>query len=146
VVSVTEKAHVMRQVRTGKANVSEPLLMCRKRSGGTKTGVQLLPREEPGGYLLTALVVSGMKVARARFRRQCGTRERLAPMPLAGCWTGWRKGEAQAAETVRARVPMRGRRADRLVVVMTPGNAGRAKGTDCPGSFDDQPAVPGGVG
>ena len=47
-VSVTEKAHVMRQVRTGKANVSEPLLTCRKRSGDTKTGVQLLPREEPG--------------------------------------------------------------------------------------------------
>src|SRR5205823_7836907 len=99
-----------------------------------------------GGYLLTALVVSGMKVARARFRRQCGTRERLAPMPLAGCWTGWRKGEAQAAETVRARVPMRGRRADRLVVVRTPGNAGRAKGTGRPGSFDDQPAMAGGAG
>ena len=80
-VSVTEKAHEMRQVRTGKANVSEPLLKCRKRSDDIETGVQLLPREEPGGYLSTALVVSGMKVARARFRRQCGTRERLAPMP-----------------------------------------------------------------
>ena len=105
-----------------------------------------MPREEPGGYLLTALVVSGMKVARARFRRQCGTRERLAPMRPAGCWAGRREGEAQAAETVRARVPMRGRRADRLVVVMTPGNAGRAKGTGCPGSFSGQPAVPGGAG
>ena len=145
-VSVTEKAHEMCQVRTGKANVSEPLLTCRKRMDDIRTGVQLLPREEPGGYLFTALVVSGMKVARARFRRQCGTRERLAPMPLAGCWTGRRKGEARAAETVRVRVPMRGRRADRLVVVMTPGNAGRAKGTGCPGSFDDQPAGPGGVG
>ncbi len=143
---MAEKAHKMCQVRTGKANVSEPLLTCRKRSGDIETGVQLLPRDEPGRYLLTALVVSGMKVARARFRRQCGTRERLAPMPLARCWAGRRKGEAQAAETVRARVPMRGRRADRLVVVMTPGNAGRAKGTGCPGLFDDQPAVPGGVG
>ena len=145
-VSVTEKAHVMRQVRTGKANVSEPLLTCRKRSGDTKTGVQLLPRDKSGGCLLIGQMVSGMKVARARVRRQCGTRERLAPMPLAGCWTGWRKGEAQAAETVRARVPVRGRRADRLVVVRTPGNAGRAKGTGRPGSFDDQPALPGGVG
>ena len=143
---MTEKAHVMRQVRTGKANVSEPLLTCRKRSGDIETRVQLLPWDKSGRCLLTALVVSGMKVARARFRRQCGTRERLAPMPLAGCWTGWRKGEAQAAETVRARVPMRGRRADRLVVVRTPGNAGRAKGTGRPGSFDDQPARPGGVG
>ena len=145
-VSVTEKAHKMCQVGTEKANVSEPLMKCRKRSDDIETGVQLLPREEPGGYLLTALVVSGMKVARARFRRQCGTRERLAPMSLVRCWTGRRKGEARAAETVRVRVPMRGRRADRLVVVMTPGNAGRAKGTGRPGSFDDQPAVPGGVG
>ncbi len=145
-VSVTEKAHEMRQVRTGKANVSEPLLTCRKRIDDIKTRVQLLPWEKSGGCLSIGQAVSGMKVARARFRLQCGTRERLAPMPLAGCWTGWREGEAQAAETVRARVPMRGRRADRLVVVMTPGNAGRAKGTGCPRSFDDQPAVPGGVG
>jgi hypothetical protein len=143
---VTEKAHKMCQVRTGKANVSEPLLTCRKRIGDIETGVQLLPREEPGGYLLTALAVSGMKVARARFRRQCGTRERLAPILSARCWTGRREGVAQAAETVRARVPMRGRRADRLVIVMTPGNAGRAKGTGCPGSLDDQLARPGGVG
>lgn len=145
-VSVTEKAHKMCQVRTGKANVSEPLLTCRKRIDDIETRVQLLPWDESGGCLFTGQVVSGMKVARARFRLQCGTRERLAPMSLAGCWAGWREGEAQAAETVRARVPMRGRRADRLVVVMTPGNAGRAKGTGCPGLFDDQPAVPGGVG
>ncbi len=145
-VSVTEKAHKMCQVRTGKANVSEPLLTCRKRIDDIETGVQLLPWDRSGGCLFTGQMVSGMKVARARFRRQCGTRERLAPMSLVRCWTGRRKGEARAAETVRVRVPMRGRRADRLVVVMTPGNAGRAKGTGRPGSFDDQPAVPGGVG
>src|SRR2546430_16984623 len=99
----------MRQVRTGKANVSEPLLTCRKRSGDTRTGVQLLPREKPGGYLLNALAVSGMKVARARFRRQCGTRERLAPIPLAGSWTGWGKVAGKAADSVRCRTPMRRR-------------------------------------
>jgi hypothetical protein len=144
---VTEKAHKMRQVRTEKANVSEPLLKCRKRSDDIKTGVQLLPWDEPGGCLFIGLVVSGMKVARVRFRRWCGTWERLAPILLAGCWTGRREGESQAAETVRGRVPMRGRRADRLVVVMKPGNAGGAKGTGCPGSFGDQPAmVLGGVG
>src|SRR5215471_13669056 len=136
----------MCQVRTGKANVSEPLLMCRKRSGDIETGVQLLRWDKSGGCLLIGQMVSGMKVARARFRRQCGTRERLAPMPSARCWAGRREGEAQAAGTVRARVLMRGRRADRLVVGMTPGNAGRAKGTGCPGSFDDRPAVPVGVG
>ena len=145
-VSVTEKAHVMRQVRTEKANASEPLLNCRKRSDGIKTGVQLLPREESGGYLSTALVVSGTKVARARFRLRCGTWERLAPILLAGCWTGWREGEPQAAETVRGGVPTRGRRADHLVVAVMPGNAGGAKEMGCPGSFVDQPAWPGGVG
>ena len=146
VVSVTEKAHEMRQVRTGKANVSEPLLTCRKRSGDTRTGVQLLPREEPGGYLLTALVVSGMKVARARFRHQHGTWEPVAPLALAGCWAGQPKGVPQAAETARGRVPVRGTGADRLVVAVRPGNAGGAKGTGCPGSPVGQPAVPGGAG
>ena len=79
-VSVTEKAHKMCQVRTGKANVSEPLLTCRKRIGDIRTGVQLLPRDKSGGSLSTGQVVSGTKVARARFRRWCGTWERLAPM------------------------------------------------------------------
>jgi hypothetical protein len=126
--------------------VSEPLTNCRKRSDDIKTRVQLLPWDEPGGYLLTALVVSGMKVARARFRLQCGTWERLAPIWSAACWSGWREGDPQAAETVRGGVPMRGRRADRLVVAEMPGNAGGAKGTGCPGSFDDQPQWAGGVG
>jgi hypothetical protein len=106
----------MRQVGAEKANVSEPLMKCRKRSDDIKTGVQLLPRDEPGGYLSTALVVSGTKVARARFRLRCGTWERLAPLLSAGCWAGRREGEPQAAETVRGGVPMWGRRADRLVV------------------------------
>ena len=145
-VSVTEKAHEMCQVGTEKANESEPLMKCRKRIDDIETGVQLLPREEPGGYLSTALVVSGIKVARARFRRWCGTWERLAPIGPVVCWSGRREGAPQAAETVRGRVPMRGRRADRLVVAMKPGNAGGAKGTGCPGSLDGQPAWPGGVG
>src|SRR5215831_14189813 len=72
----------MWQVRTGKANVSEPLLMCRKRSGDIETRVQLLLWDESGGCLLIGQMMSGTKVARARFRRQCGTRERLAPMPF----------------------------------------------------------------
>jgi hypothetical protein len=99
-----------------------------------------LLRDEPGGYLSTALVVSGIEVARARFRRWCGTWERLAPILSAGCWTGRREGELQAAETVRGGVPKWGRRADRLVVALKPGNAGGAKGTGCPGSFGGQPA------
>jgi hypothetical protein len=44
VVSVAEKAHVMRQVRSGKASVNEPLLERRRRRGVIKTGVQSLVR------------------------------------------------------------------------------------------------------
>jgi hypothetical protein len=146
VVSVTEKAYLICQVRTEKANGSEPLLKCRKRSDDIKTRVQLLPWDKSGGCLFIGQVVSGMKVARARFRRQCGTWERLAPIQSAACWSGRREGEPQVAETMRGGVPMRGRRADRLVVAMMPGNAGGAKGTGCPGSFGDQPVSPGGVG
>ena len=123
--------------------MSEPLMKCRKRSDDIKTGVQLLPRDEPGGYLSTALVVSGTKVARARFRLRCGTWERLAPLLSAGCWAGRREGEPQAAETVRGGVPMWGRRADRLVVAVKPGNAGGAKGTDRLGLLGGQPVLPG---
>jgi hypothetical protein len=73
VVSVAEKAHEMCQVGTGKANASEPLRKCRKRIDDIETRVQLLPWDEPGGCLLIGQVVSGTKVARARFRRRCGT-------------------------------------------------------------------------
>jgi hypothetical protein len=137
-------------VRAEKANVSEPLMRCRKRSGDIETGVGILPRDESGGCLLTGQVVSGMKVARARFRRQHGTWEPVALVVSDGCWTGWPKGAPQAAETVRGRVPVRGTGADRLVVAVMPGNAGGAKGPGCPGPFGGQPAGqptgPGGTG
>ena len=103
-------------------------------------------RDEPGGYLLTALVVTGVKVARARFRHWHGTCEPVAPMVLAGCWAGRSKGVPQAAETARGRVPVRGTGADRLVVAVRPGNAGGAKGTGRLGSLGGQPAWPGGAG
>lgn len=60
--------------------MSEPPTRCRKSIGDIKTGARLQSRDEPRGYLLTALVVSGIEVARARFRPWCGTWERLAPM------------------------------------------------------------------
>ena len=144
-VSVTEKAHEMCQVGTEKANESEPLMKCRKRIDDIETGVQLLPREEPGGYLSTALVVSGIKVARAQFRHRHGTWEPVAPIQRSGCWVGPREGAPQAAETARGGVPMRGTGTDRLVLAVMPGNAGGAKGTGCLGSFGGQPVCPGGV-
>jgi hypothetical protein len=133
-------------VRAEKANVSEPLMTCRNSIDDIETRVLLLPWDEPGGCLLIGLVVSGTEVARARFRLQRETWETLAPIRPAGCWTDWREGEPQTAETVRGGVPMRGREADRPVVVVKPGNADGAKGTGRPGSFGDQLGLPGGVG
>ena len=141
--SVAEKAHRrVRQVRARKASASKPLMKCRKRSDGVKTGVLLLPRDESGGNLPTAQAVPGMKVARAWLRLRCGTWEPVAPLPAL---TGWvvpgrcREGEPRAEETARGRVPMRGTGADRSVVAMNPGNAGGAKGAGCPGFLGGQP-------
>jgi hypothetical protein len=104
-----------------------------------------LPRDESGGCLLTGQVVTGVKVARVQIRHRHGTWEPVASAVPVGCWAGRSKGVPQAAETVRGRVPVRGTGADRLVVAVRPGNAGRAKGTGCPGSFGGQPAGPGGA-
>jgi hypothetical protein len=125
--------------------VSEPLLKRRKRSDVIETGVQSLPRDEPGGCLLIGQVMTGVKVARAQVRRRHGTWEPVAPAVSAGCWSGRPKGAPQAAETARGRVPVRGTGADRLVVAVRPGNAGGAKGTGCPGSLGGQPECPGGA-
>ena len=113
--------------------MSEPLRKRRKRSDVIKTGVQSLPRDEPGGCLLTGQVVTGVKVARARFRHRHGTWEPVAPMRAGRVLGRPAKGAPQAAETARGRVPMRGTGADRLVVAVRPGNAGGAKGTGRPG-------------
>jgi hypothetical protein len=121
-------------------------MTCGKRIDDIETRVQLLLWDKPGGCLFIGLAVSGTEVARVRFRLQHGTWETLAPIGLAGCWTGWREGELQAAETARGRVPMRGREADRPVVAVMPGNAGGAKGMGRPGSFGGQLGLPGGAG
>ena len=132
-------------MRAEKANVSEPLRKRRKRIDVIETGVQLLPRDEPGGGLLTGQVVTGVEVARARFRRRHGTWELSPQRCRDGCWTDRPKGAPQAADTARGRVPVRGTGADRLVVAVRPGNAGGAKGPGCPGSLGGQPAWPGGA-
>lgn len=84
---------------TVKASESEPLMTCRNSLVDIETGVEKLLRDESGGYLLTARVVSGMKVARARFRLWCGTWEPVAPMSWPVDRLG--KGDPQAAVTVR---------------------------------------------
>ncbi len=62
-----------------KASASKPLMRRRKRIGDIETGVESLPRDEPGGCLLIGQVVSGVKVARAWSGLSCGTREPVAP-------------------------------------------------------------------
>lgn len=117
-------------------------MTCRKHKDDIKTGGRLRPRDEPGGNLFTAQVVSGVEAARAWFGLWYGTWEPVVSIPRSGGMALWsQKGDPQAEETVRGRVPMRGTGADRLVVAMRPGNAGGAKGTDHPGLFDGQPQL-----
>jgi len=68
------------QVRTVESNASEPLMTCRKRRDGVKTGGESLLREKSGGNLFTAQAASGMKAARTRSRLLCGTWEPVTPM------------------------------------------------------------------
>jgi len=82
--------HRVGQVWITKASESEPLMRRRKRIGDIETGVELLPRDEPGGCLLIGQVVSGVKVARAWSGLSCGTREPVAP-------TGWSASGAVVA-------------------------------------------------
>ncbi len=70
----------MRQVWIEKVSVSEPLMKCRNRINDIETGITGLSRDEPGGRLFTAQVVSGTKAARARSWLWYGTWEPVAPM------------------------------------------------------------------
>jgi len=63
VVSVQEKARRTRQVRVKETSASEPLMTCRKRRDGVKTGWASLTQDKPGGDLFTGQAASGIKVA-----------------------------------------------------------------------------------
>ena len=67
VVSVTEKVQEMHQVRTRKANTSEPPFTCRNRLDGIETGEVMLPQDEFGGCLLTGQAAPGIEAASAWF-------------------------------------------------------------------------------
>ena len=78
-----------------------------------------MPREEPGGYLSTALAVARHKGGASPVQalvRNVGTPRHDSPGRRVDVGRG--KGELQAVIAVRGRVPMRGRGADRLVVVV----------------------------
>jgi len=49
VVSVREKAHLMRQVGTGKTSASDPLMKCRNNTGGIRTRAEIRSWDKPGG-------------------------------------------------------------------------------------------------
>src|SRR5215213_7465338 len=109
----------------------------------SKPGDDHLSRDEPGGNLLTAQVVSGMEAARAQLGLWYGTWEPVAPIrrPVTGLVRAGRsrEGGLQAAGTARGRVPMRGTGTDQLVVAVMPGNAGGAKGLGHSGMSGGQP-------
>lgn len=141
-VSSCGKGAFRRQVGTGKASGSEPLVTGRNSIDGIESRVLLLPCDKSGGYLPTGQMVPGQKMARARFRLQCETWEILAPI-LSVVVGGREEGGPQTAESVRGRVPLRGRKSDHPVIVLKPGNSGGAKGMDCSGSLLGQPDLSG---
>jgi hypothetical protein len=96
VVSVEEKAHVMRQVGIGKASVSEPLLTCREVEVTSKPGRSAVVRDEPGGCPLIGQVVSGTKVARARSAASAWNLGRQVAT-LSERAADWRSGSARGS-------------------------------------------------
>jgi hypothetical protein len=102
VVSVEEKAHVMRQVGTGKASASEPLMTCRNKkmtskperlngAGMSLAGARLLARWCPAWRRRE----SGLRLLHETWEGECRYGRR-AP----GWW--WRReGARRAAETAR---------------------------------------------
>jgi hypothetical protein len=64
VVSVEEKPRLRSwQVWIKEMSASEPLMRCRQFKNDVKTGVLPVSQDKPRGYLLTAWVASGIKVA-----------------------------------------------------------------------------------
>jgi hypothetical protein len=97
VVSVEEKAHVMRQVGIGKASESEPLLTCREVGMTSKPGRPTGVRDEPGGCPPIGQAVSGMKAARARSAasaRNLGRQASTLSGWVTARWPGAARGSA----------------------------------------------------
>ena len=129
-----EKAGRTRQVRAGKANVSEPPMMCRKRMDAIETRLQSLAWDEARGE--PADCPSGD-------RHEGGASPAQALVRNVGTYRPDAKGELRVAAPRRGRVPMRGEGADGPVVATKAGNAGGAKGLSDPPSGMGQPATGG---
>jgi len=111
------------QVWSGKANVSEPLMTCRKHIDAVETGVQPLPRD----------VARGIPVfCPGGGRHEGGASPVQALVRNVGTCRSDAKGEPASGRPTRGRVPMRSGGADRRVVVQKSGNADGAKASTCP--------------
>jgi hypothetical protein len=110
-------------VWTGKANVSEPPMKCRKRRDAVETRVQSLLWEGAWG---TPVSCPGGG------RHEGGASPVQALVRNVGTYRSDAKGEPASGRPTRGRVPMRGGGADRRVVAKKPGNAGGAKASACP--------------
>jgi len=125
--------------------VSEPLKTCRNklqwRQNRGKTWAPGQVWGEPADCPDGVRHVGGASLIWAS-ARNVGT---CRPDTVASLLGRRREGVPQAVNAVRGRVPSRGTGADRLVVVMKPGNAGGAKGTGHLGLLGGQPAWPGGA-
>src|SRR5690606_31077443 len=113
----------LHQVRSGKANVSEPPMTCRKRRDTVETRVQSLPWDVARG---TPVSCPGGG------RHEGGASPNQALVRNVGTCRSDAKGEPASGRPTRGRVPMRSGGADRCVVVLKPGNAGGAKASACP--------------
>lgn len=116
-----EKAGQTRQVRVGKANVSEPLMKCRKRMVVIETKLQSLAWDKARGVPV---------YCPSDDRHEGGASPAQALVRNVGTCRLDAKGELRVADPRGGRVPMRGAGADGSVVAKKPGNAGRAKGSN----------------
>ena len=117
-------------MRTRKANVSEPLMTCRKRRDVIETRLQSLAWDK----------VWGIPVYCPDGGRQKGGASLVqAFMRNVGTWRSDAKGDARGEAPRRVRVPMRSAGADQPVVAMRLGNASLAKGLNGPALGTRQP-------
>ena len=108
VVSVAAKGGTRsRQVRSGEASESEPLMTCRNALYDVKTGGATFSRDQLGG---------GPETCPSGIRHIGGAKPDQAFVWNVRTCRPDAKGEAQVAETARARVPMRGTGAEWPVV------------------------------
>jgi len=112
-----------RQVRTWKANASEPLMRRRKGMTVIETRGRMNPWDQAR---------KGPAYGPGDDRRRGGASHVQAPVWNVGTERPDAKGETRGAEPRRVRVPMRDAGADWSVVARKLGNAGGAKGAVLP--------------